>query len=130
MTSRTIIAGGLLALLLAVVLGAFGAHGIEQWAGAKRMATWNTAVEYQFYHGLGLLALGIWCRVNQQLRFAGLVGASFVLGILLFSGSLYLLVLTGQTRLGMIAPIGGTLLIIGWLLWLVSVITDSQNESD
>lgn len=121
MTSRFILMSGLLFVLLAVVLGAFGAHAIQDMVTARQMATWQTASEYHFYHALALIGLGIWSEQRTLDRLARTAGVLLIVGILLFSGSLYLLVLTGNTKLGMATPIGGVLFIGGWLSWLFAV---------
>jgi uncharacterized membrane protein YgdD (TMEM256/DUF423 family) len=104
---------------LAVGLGAFGAHGLEGRLSAESLATYETAVRYQFYHTLGLLAvvmaLGRWPASGLPV----LSGWLFVGGIVVFSGSLYLLVMTGARWLGAITPIGGVAFILGWLLLAV-----------
>ena len=118
---------------LAVVTGAFAAHGLEKPllkqygdatkqvmgreipAAEKYLADFKTAAEYQMYHALALLAIGVLGATRPLNRSLNIAAWSFLLGILLFSGSLYLLVLTGQTKLGMITPIGGVLFLIGWL---------------
>lgn len=101
---------------LAVTLGAFGAHGLKQRVEASLLETWGTASEYHFYHALALLLAGLLAR--QFPDAGGIVTAGWVLfaGMTVFSGSLYLLVLTGQRWLGAITPIGGIALIVGWLL--------------
>lgn len=100
---------------LAVALGAFGAHGLSGRLSAGDLNTFETAVRYQLYHALALLgvvvALGRW----PQAGLATWAGWLFVAGILIFSGSLYLLVLTGVRWLGAITPIGGVALIAGWV---------------
>lgn len=107
-------------LLFAVVLGAFGAHGLRDKVDAQALANWKTGVEYQFYHGLALLFLAV---AGERMREASLawVRRAFLLGILGFSGSLYLLA-TRQVLgtealtplLGPITPLGGLLFIVGW----------------
>lgn len=101
---------------LAVMLGAFGAHGLKSRVDESLLQTWSTASEYHFYHALALLLTGVLAR---QLGGSGIVTAGWILfaGMTIFSGSLYLLVLTGQRWLGAVTPIGGTALILGWL-WL------------
>jgi uncharacterized membrane protein YgdD (TMEM256/DUF423 family) len=109
---------------LAVAIGAFGAHGLRPMLEASgRFDTFETAVRYQFYHTLALLVVGVLAVARPELR--GPIGTTAALwlgGMLLFSGSLYLLCFTGITKLGAVAPIGGLLLIGGWvrLLLLVS----------
>lgn len=100
---------------LAVALGAFGAHGLSGRLSAADLATFETAVRYQFYHALALIgvvvALGRW----PQTGLAPWAGWLFVAGILIFSGSLYILVFTGVRWLGAITPIGGVAMIAGWV---------------
>lgn len=101
---------------LAVGIGAFGAHGLKPMLESTgRLDTFETAVKYHFYHTLALLALGIWTSVKPGLRKSALSFWGFSLGILIFSGSLYALCLSGITVLGAITPIGGVAFIIGWL---------------
>jgi uncharacterized membrane protein YgdD (TMEM256/DUF423 family) len=99
--------------LLCVMLGAFGAHGLQDRIPANHLIWWNKAVDYQALHSLALLAVGL---LSLQLRSVLLAwsGWTFLVGILLFSGSLYLLALTGYRPLGMITPFGGLAFIIGW----------------
>ena len=106
---------------LSVTFGAFGAHGLEDRLSASYLDTFNTAVRYQFLHTLALL--GIICLPDHlvKLRTLHWVAISFTAGVLLFSGSLYLLVLFDIPSLGMITPIGGASLILGWVLLLLSV---------
>ena len=100
---------------LAVILGAFGAHGLKARVDESMLATWATASEYHFYHALALLLAGLLAKAYGV---SNLVTAGWVMftGMLVFSGSLYILVLTGQKWLGAITPLGGTALIIGWLM--------------
>lgn len=110
--------------ILAVVIGAFGAHGLENMLSTNALERYHTGVEYQFYHVGALLIIGILFnqdnkRHSRLLKFAGI---AFTLGIILFSGSLYLYALTGIAKLGMITPFGGLAFIIGWfLLFLIGI---------
>lgn len=102
-------------LAFAVMLGAFGAHGLKARASEAQLAWWHTATDYFFYHALGLLALAILSKVIAQLP----IKASFILiqvGILFFCGSLYLMALGLPRVLGAVTPIGGALMIAGWLV--------------
>ena len=100
---------------LAVILGAFGAHAFQaKLAETGRTATYETAVKYHFYHALGLLLVAILTQQFQQKL--QLVKFLLVIGVIIFSGSLYLLCATGITWLGAITPIGGASLITAWLL--------------
>ena len=106
---------------LSIMFGAFGAHGLEDRLSASYLDTFNTAVRYQILHSLALL--GIICLPDHlvKLRTLHWVAISFTVGVLLFSGSLYLLVLFDIPSLGMITPIGGASWILGWVLLLLSV---------
>lgn len=101
-----------------VLLGAFGAHGLRARVDAAQLASWHTAVSYQLFHSVALLALALFASATGRS-----LGASpwlFAAGIALFSGSIYLLVLTPWRWLGPVTPLGGMLLVAGWasLLWL------------
>lgn len=99
---------------LAVALGAFGAHGLKDHLPADLLAVWQTAVQYQFWHTLALLGIGILLTQGLSARSLTVSGWLFIAGIALFSGSLYLLCLTGQRWLGAITPIGGVLWLVAW----------------
>jgi uncharacterized membrane protein YgdD (TMEM256/DUF423 family) len=114
------VAGALFAGL-AVAAGAFGAHGLEGRVSPDRLQTFRTAVSYQMYHALGLLVIG-WAAAQGWGPTVHSAGYCFVAGILVFSGSLYLLVLTDTSWLGAITPIGGVAFIAGWLLLAWSVL--------
>lgn len=104
--------------MLAVGIGAFGAHGLEPILEANgRTETFETAVKYHFYHALAILSLAIWLHVQPQHGFLKSVIGLLLLGILIFSGSLYVLSLSGINWLGAITPIGGVAFIAGWF-WL------------
>ena len=108
MQTRTILVLGSLLGLLAVIAGAFGAHGLSE----QDRPAFKTGAEYQMYHAIALVLCGLLAGQGHRLNVA--VWA-FLLGVVLFSGSLYLLVLTGVTWLGAITPIGGVLFLVGWL---------------
>jgi len=99
-------------MLLAVALGAFGAHGLKSRVSAEMLAVWQTAVLYHLVHALGLLLVGL-LALHLPVRAAGW---TLLVGIVLFSGSLYLMVLTGIRPLGMVTPLGGVAYLAGWLL--------------
>jgi uncharacterized membrane protein YgdD (TMEM256/DUF423 family) len=105
---------------LSVALGAFGSHGLRRRASLELIATFETGVRYQLYHSLALLILSIFSSIQAQSSLQVLAGCLFIIGILLFSGSLYLLVLTGKRRLGAITPLGGLALLAGWLVFAAS----------
>jgi len=98
---------------LAVLLGAFGAHGLRGRLTAEQLGSWNTAVEYHLLHSVVILALALYSARGGQ--GAALPTWLFATGVVLFSGSLYLLTTTGMRWMGPITPLGGLLLIGGWL---------------
>lgn len=100
---------------LGVAFGAFGAHALKARLSAELLAVWKTAVEYQFYHALALLLVGL---LMLQKPSSGLANAAlcFALGVLVFSGSLYAYALSGLRWLGAITPLGGLLFLVGWVL--------------
>lgn len=108
--------------LLGVVLGAFGAHALKARLSAESLAIWKTGVEYQFYHAFALALVGVLIRQLGAGRALDFAGACFAVGVLIFSGSLYALVLSDVRVLGAITPIGGLLLIIGWAVLLVAIL--------
>jgi uncharacterized membrane protein YgdD (TMEM256/DUF423 family) len=101
----------------AVAIGAFGAHGLEPILESNgRIETFETAVKYHFYHALAILVVSIWHRFEPGIKILPKAMWSFLIGILIFSGSLYVLSLTGITWLGAITPLGGVAFIVGWLM--------------
>ncbi len=110
MERRWIAVGSALAFL-GVALGAFGAHALKARVAPELLGTWRTAVEYQMYHAIGLVSIAS-VEIPPRLRTA--VGALFLAGIGLFSGSLYALVLTDVRALGAITPLGGVSFLVGW----------------
>jgi uncharacterized membrane protein YgdD (TMEM256/DUF423 family) len=115
MTRFFFVVGALLAGL-GVAAGAFGAHGLEGRVSPDRLETFRTAVTYQMYHALALLAVG-WAAAQGGGPLVHGAGYCFVAGILVFSGSLYLLVLTDTSWLGAITPLGGAAFLVGWGLF-------------
>ena len=111
---------GISTAFLAVAFGAFGAHGLKARVPADLLAVWQTGVTYQFFHALALILLAIWMRQAGVDAFTPLW--FFSLGILIFSGSLYVLVLSGVKMFGAITPIGGVFFLVGWVTWLLAVL--------
>jgi uncharacterized membrane protein YgdD (TMEM256/DUF423 family) len=118
MNARSCLLAAALALAAAVALGAFGAHALRGRLGAEMLATYQTAVQYHFWHALGLLGVGVLMMRSPEVTGAptlAWVAWLLVAGLLLFSGSLYLLALTGATWLGAVTPLGGVAFIAAWL---------------
>lgn len=109
---------------IAVAFGAFGAHALKDKLSAHYLAVWETAVQYQMFHAVALLAVGILMSPailgpSTQLSWAGYL---LLAGIIIFSGSLYVLSLSGIGVLGAITPIGGVAFIVGWIMLIVAVV--------
>jgi len=121
-TAKLFIFLGALAGAAGVALGAFGAHALKARLSADMLAVWQTAVQYHFWHALALIAIGILIALalpgSALLRWAGWL---MVAGILLFSGSLYALALSGVRSLGAVTPFGGVAWIAAWVLLAVAV---------
>ena len=109
---------------LGVILGAFGAHGLRERLTPEMLVVFETGVRYHLIDGLGLLAIA-WAASRWPDTYVNIAGYLFVAGILIFSGSLYVLAITGIRWLGAITPIGGVCLIIGWGLLAVGVLRAS-----
>lgn len=99
---------------LAVALGAFGSHGLAQQLSTQELGWWQTAVEYQFWHTLALAFTTLWLRSSRKPRLLKIAAVGFIAGILLFSGSLYLLALTGIRTLVWLTPLGGSCWLLAW----------------
>lgn len=122
-----IIAGAVNAAI-AVAFGAFGAHALKEKLSEHYLAIWGTAVQYQMFHALALLAIGILMSPSlfgsvTQLSWAGYL---ILAGIIIFSGSLYVLSLSGIGILGAITPIGGVAFIAGWIMLIVAAVKFSN----
>lgn len=108
--------------LVAVSLGAFGAHGLRDVVSPTQLQVWQTAVHYQMFHTLAiLLIVSIGLKSPVSRCFSASVWC-FLTGILVFSGSLYLLVLSGESWLGAITPLGGVLFLTGWVLLAIGFV--------
>ena len=119
---KIIIAVAAILLAIAVAAGAFGAHALKNVLTAERLQTWETAVQYHAWHALGLLLIAL---IGMQFDVAITWPASLILaGIVIFSGSLYTLCLSGIGWLGDITPIGGVAFIAGWVVLAIKFLTD------
>lgn len=122
MKQQLTLAAGAIFGFLGVALGAFGAHALKPFlVRENRLDTFELAVRYMFYHALALLALGLLMNLKPAEPFRH-GSICFVTGILFFSGSLFMLCFTGLGVLGMITPVGGVLLILGWSFLFLGVV--------
>lgn len=121
MKNQTILISGAVFMALGVLLGAFGAHALKTILSPEMLAVYKTGVEYQFYHALGLLLIGMigFQIKSKYLRWSGLF---ITIGIILFSGSLYVLTLSGIKAIGAITPIGGLSFVAGWIFLAIAII--------
>lgn len=107
---------------LAVASGAFAAHALKDMLSLKMLTVFQTGVQYQMYHALALIAVGILLYLKPETLLLKLSGWSFFGGIVIFTGSLMLLALTQIKLFGMLTPVGGLLFLCGWILLLVAVL--------
>ena len=130
---RTFIKIAALAGALSVILGAFGAHTLKKLISVEILATYQTGVTYQFYHTFALLAVGILYKRYQN-RWLEWAGRLFIAGMILFSGSLYILTAMQATRqvglagFGIITPVGGLLLVAGWICLFLAIPSPRKKE--
>lgn len=111
-----LVAVGALLAAAGVALGAFGAHALKSRLTAEMLAVWNTGVQYHLWHALGMVLVGLSAAIVPDGPWMRAASVLLLAGIVLFSGSLYVLTLTGIRGLGAITPIGGAAFILGWLL--------------
>jgi|SRR5690554_2065698 len=117
---RNIMATGIFITAATIAIGAFGAHGLKQLIEGPALDTFEVGVRYQMYHALAILILGMTPWISRKLKKS--IFVLFLIGILFFSGSIYLLSLNSvlpfdATTIGFVTPIGGLLFIIAWILW-------------
>ena len=126
--SRWALSSGAALALLAVLSGAFAAHGLKSMLDAHQLALFETAARYQMYHALALLVVGILASAQQFSEpLLKLSAYAFILGIFLFCGSLYVLALSGITWLGAITPFGGTAFLAGWAAMMIAALKPEPN---
>ncbi len=123
------LAAGAINAALAVMLGAFAAHGLKHSLDAKALAIFHTGVDYHAYHALGLMLIGLLIHNGVATARARLAGRLMLAGILIFSGSLYLLAITGLKWLGAITPVGGLAFITAWLLLASALMRPSGSRN-
>lgn len=128
--NRTILLVGTAMGMLAIVLGAFAAHGLEKLVDAQAIDTFETGVKYQMYHALFLLFLGIWSGLSLKPK--KIVFTLILLGVVLFSFSIYLLALSSLTSfdfkiIGFLTPIGGVLMIMGWAVLAYKILKTKKK---
>ncbi len=107
--------------LIAVAAGAFGAHGLEGRVGARELAAFETGARYQMYHALALIGVA-WLASRYPTAAVGVAGWAFVVGTILFSGSLYVLGMTGSRALVLLTPLGGVAFLMGWAALLIAAL--------
>ena len=118
MKDKVLISGAVL-MMFGVILGAFGAHGMNDiLIDNNKLDTYETATKYLFYHSIGILILGL---VYKDNKFQGYCFYTMLVGIVIFSGSLYLLSITNISIFGLFTPVGGLLLIASWVLFILGI---------
>ncbi|MFJ7920635.1 DUF423 domain-containing protein [Lysinibacillus fusiformis] len=125
---KKFIVTGALHGLLAVAFGAFGAHALKEILDDYSQGIWEKAVQYQMFHATGLLVIGLLMssKLFGEVKQLNLAGIFFNFGIVFFSGSLYVLAISGIKVLGAITPIGGVLFLIGWILIILSALKHAR----
>ena len=115
-----LILGGINAALV-VMLGAFGAHGLKTKISAEMLAVYQTGVHYHLFHALGLLVVGLVATQMADSVYLNWSGWLMLVGIILFSGSLYVLSVSGLRWLGMVTPFGGVAFIAAWIVFVIAI---------
>jgi uncharacterized membrane protein YgdD (TMEM256/DUF423 family) len=119
---------GSFSAFLGVGMGAFGAHGLKPVLSAESLSIYQTGVSYQMWHALGIIGIALLQQQAPESKLVPWAGWLMFLGILLFSGSLYLLALSGLRWFGMVTPIGGVCFLIAWLLVCCSAIKKKSSR--
>ncbi|MBO9700847.1 MAG: DUF423 domain-containing protein [Sporocytophaga sp.] len=119
---KLFLTAGSLSGALSVMIGAFGAHKLKDYLlKVGRTEVFETAVKYQFYHTFALLFIGLLLLIKGDIKTLNYSGYCFITGVIIFSGSLYVLCLTNVSKWGAVTPIGGLFLIAGWIFALISI---------
>ena len=126
-SERLFIGLGALNAFIAVAMGAFAAHALKENLSERYLSVIQTAVDYQFYHALGLILIGLLYQQNKN-KLTARAGWLMLCGIILFSGSLYILGLSGTKWLGMITPVGGVCFLIAWTTLAFSYLTPQKEK--
>jgi len=119
---RKYFAIGAIGAALAIALGAFGAHGLKDIVEERMLANYETGVRYHMYSALGIMLIALASKLVASDKKMSLGALLVTIGTCIFSGSLYVMALTGLTILGAITPIGGVLMIVGWVIVVVSIL--------
>ena len=119
--TKNLFLSGVFFCALSVVMGAFGAHSLKDKLSQYSMSIYDKAVFYQFFHAIAILFVAVLNKIFDTQDFS-ISGILLIIGILLFSGSLFILAITDMKWLGAITPIGGTLFIVGWLILFIKIL--------
>lgn len=129
MKPKSLLIIGSIFMAFAVAFGAFGAHIVQDMLTPERFEVYKTGVEYHFYHAIGLLLIGVASFHIEKSAWLIWSSRLIIIGILIFSGSLYILTLTNTGWLGAITPLGGVAFILGWSFFAVSASKESKNQN-
>ena len=127
--SNLIIGLGALSAFIAVSAGAFGAHALKQVLASDMLAVYQTAVDYHFFHSAGLILIGVLGKLSPR-RCHSFAAWTMLAGIIIFSGSLYALSMTGIRWLGMVTPAGGLAFLAAWLMLALCYLSGPRHEGD
>lgn len=131
MMDKKILSTGAILGIIAIILGAFGAHALKKMLSIEQLSTFETGVRYQMYHALFLLFLGLMTQIPQRTK--KIIFLLVIIGVILFSGSIYLLATNDLTSfnfkiIGFVTPIGGLLLILGWCGLLLNILSKKSQK--
>ena len=127
--SNVFIGLGAFSAFISVAAGAFGAHALKQVLDTDMLAVYHTAVDYQFFHSIGLIVIGALHKISPR-RSHSIAAWAMLAGIIIFSGSLYILSISGIKWLGMITPIGGVCFLAAWLIVALSYLAGDNTKED
>lgn len=115
---------GIILMALGIAIGAFGAHGLKKIVAEDMMTVFHTGVEYQFYHALGIFVVAFCAHLKPEESYINAAGYLMLVGVLIFSFSLYLLVLFNMPFLGLLTPIGGVTMMLSWIILLLGILKE------
>ena len=127
--SRIFLGLGAAMLFLATAFGAYGSHAFAAQADAVTVSAFSTAVDYHFYHGLGLLAVSVFTELSPQNRVVRIAGALLVTGIVLFCGGIYATSLGAPQSIGVVTPLGGIAFLLGWAVLALAAWTSARSRA-
>lgn len=124
-TTKKFLVIGTILMALGIGIGAFGAHGLKKLVSEEMLAVFHTGVEYQFYHALGIFVVAFIAHLKPEESYINTAGYLMLIGVLIFSFSLYFLVLFNIPLLGLLTPIGGVTMMLSWIVLLLGILKEA-----